>query len=440
MTTEAFTDGTFVPDHAPCRDGRAVDDILKVSVMSLSGSVLGTAPVSSKGCVWELKSSIVLAIPQLHMHQRRITLMHGPQILADATPVHEVGIVNGTVLSVILAPAYNMLGRRGDVAELWNHEGRLDGVFFGHTSEINTVNFSPDVTLAITSSWDCSAKLWQVASQVCLFTLRHEVPVDTATFNLTGTTVLTATLLHEMKLWCVSSGHCVSTLSLHGHGQSEFAFTSQGVNVLHTRAHCIALWNMETGTRLWKHHSGFAWSYEPLTCLSTCGNWLCTVISGRQNIVDIWNATTSSHYGQVAQTRGHITDMSFSPDAWRLVVVCTNGNVTVWNLGRDRRSYTFKHESTVRSAVFSTDGHQLITIAAGSAWLWVVDDHTVGWCIPQAQVSMAFFTPDSKGVLLTGRTGTEEWDTASMELCWKVDGEPITGIAFSSQNEGLGRD
>jgi WD40 repeat protein len=227
-------------------DGRAVDDILKVSVMSLSGSVLGTATVSSKSSVWELKSSIVLAIPQLHMHQRRITLMHGPQILADATPVHEAGIVNGTVLSVILTPAYNMLVSRGDVAELWNHEGRLDGVFFGHTSEINTVNFSPDVTLAITSSWDCSAKLWQVASQVCLFTLWHEAPVDSAAFNLAGTTVLTATLLHEMKLWCVSSGHCVSALSLHGHGQIEFVFTSQGVNVLHTRAHCIALWNMET--------------------------------------------------------------------------------------------------------------------------------------------------------------------------------------------------
>jgi WD40 repeat protein len=132
-------------------------------------------------------------------------------------------------------------------------------------------------------------------------------------------------------------------------------------------------------------------------------------------------------------------DMSFSSDAWHLVAVCTNGNVTVWNLGRNLRTYTFKHEYAVQSAVVSSDGHRLITVAANRARLWIIDDHTLGWCIPQVHVSMAFFTPDGKGVLVTGRNGTEEWDAASMELCWKVDGEPITGIAFSSQGQGLCR-
>ena len=33
--------------------------------------------------------------------------------------------------------------------------------------------------------------------------------------------------------------------------------------------------------------------------------------------------------------------------------VCTNGKVTVWNFGHDRRSYTFKHKGTVVSTEMS---------------------------------------------------------------------------------------
>ena len=55
-TTEACTDDTFVPHSRQyCRDGRTVHETLKVSVMLLSGLVLGTVLVSSRSCVWDVK-------------------------------------------------------------------------------------------------------------------------------------------------------------------------------------------------------------------------------------------------------------------------------------------------------------------------------------------------------------------------------------------------
>jgi hypothetical protein len=36
------------------------------------------------------------------------------------------------MLTVIHTPPYKILASRGNVAELWNDEGRLDGVLLGH--------------------------------------------------------------------------------------------------------------------------------------------------------------------------------------------------------------------------------------------------------------------------------------------------------------------
>ena len=123
---------------------------------------------------------------------------------------------------------------------------------------------------------------------------------------------------------------------------------------------------------MWDRHVGFDLGYQPHACLSKCGNWFCTLIrdvragQGR-NTADIWNATTCSHYRGVTVPSGIVDRVEFSPDAWRLFAVCTNGNVTVCNFGHDQRSYTFKHEGTVVSTEMSPGGPQLITIAADKA-------------------------------------------------------------------------
>ena len=312
---------------------RAVDDTLHVSAMSLSGNVLGTVPVSSGSSVWELKCCIAKTILQGQMHQRRMTLMYGSHILTDATLVRDAGIATGAMLSIIRTAPYKILVGRGDIAELWNHEGRLDAVLRGHEDAITDVQFSPDTNLAITCSFDSTAKLWGVGSQECLFTLKHERMVVTGAFSTTGTTVVTTMFSHELKQWCVRSGDCISTLRLSHKGAFDFAFTAQGVHVLHTVEDCITLWNMETGTRVWDHHVGFPLWYQPHACLSRCGNWFCTLIRDVRagpvrNTADIWNATTCSHYRGVTVPSGIVDRVEFSPDAWCLFAVCTNGNVT----------------------------------------------------------------------------------------------------------------
>jgi WD40 repeat protein len=139
-----------------------------------------------------------------------MTLMYGSHILTDATLVRDAGIATGAMLSVIRTAPYKILVGRGDVAELWNHESRLDAVLRGHEDATIDVRLSPDTNLAITC---CSlhgiAKLWEVGSQKCLFTLKHGDSGDSTDwlhvlFSTTSTTLVT---ISEKKVSGMSWTH-----------------------------------------------------------------------------------------------------------------------------------------------------------------------------------------------------------------------------------------
>ena len=463
MAAEPFSDDTFVPDPRPCcRDRRTVDDTSTVSVMmSFSGTVLCTVPVSSRSCVWDLKCSIAKTIPRIQMHQRWMTLMNGSHILADATLVHDAGIANGAMLTVIRTEPHKILVARGHVAEVWNHEGRLHAVLGRHEDAITDVQFSPDTNLAITC---CSlhgiAKLWEVGSQKCLFTLKHGDSGDRTDwlhvlFSTTSTTLVTIskknvsgmswTREFELKHWCVSTGNCISSLKLSSSGQIDIAVTSQRVNVLHLQGSSVALLNMETGASVWEHQVEVPFSHV-MGCLSRCGNWFLTVTRDRQighrtpDVLEIWNATTcAKHHTMIAREGSTINGARFSSDASRILMVNnTSHSVTIWNIGHDHRVHEFKYECRALSAKFSPDGRELLTFSEEkyTVWLWRIDDRSLIWCIREVEAWGAYFTPGGKGLVLRGYGWVQELDTASRKHCWKVRDNGITlGIALSSPYE-----
>ena len=109
---EAVTDEGFFPnDRNPSQNATAAKHTLNVSVISLGGEVLIIVPVSARSSVWELKGLIEKSVPEKHMKARWMMLMPGPQVLPDAASLHDAGVVDGTRLSVIVAPTYNLLVR-----------------------------------------------------------------------------------------------------------------------------------------------------------------------------------------------------------------------------------------------------------------------------------------------------------------------------------------
>jgi hypothetical protein len=117
---------SFSNDWDPRRDLAVMDgDALNVSVMSLGGEVLVTVIVSRRSSIWELTGSIEKRVPGRHMKAAWMTLMLGPQVLANAVSLHDAGVVNGAMLCIIYAAIYKLfVCTAAGEWELWNEEGK----------------------------------------------------------------------------------------------------------------------------------------------------------------------------------------------------------------------------------------------------------------------------------------------------------------------------
>ena len=434
---EAVTDEGFFPnDRNPSQDATAAEHTLNVSVISLGGEVLIIVPVSARSSVWELKGLIEKSVPEKHMKARWMMLMPGPQVLPDAASLHDAGVVDGTTLSIIVAPTYKLLVRTesGNI-ELWNQEGKHEGTVLPTPNGLQGAVFSPDNTLFLTLE-AVSTKLWRVDTQECLFVFSHVASLISAAFSPTGTTVLSASGMNDAKLWSVNSGQCINTVQLSRDGHIMTAFTAHGGMVLHSCGRWTALWNVETGARVWEYPLNGINCRRGWADFSACGDWFFTIRSAddvRRNTVDVWGVSGCSHYRQLQEPTGKITSARFTPDAWRVLTVSERNAVTVWSLGRDWACYTFHHKDLIRSAAFSSDGDQVLTISGSDAWLWITDSQTPGLRLRQINVARALFTPDGNLMLVSRSHGiTVRSATDRQQLCWADADKHITVVIFSN--------
>ena len=372
MADAAPRDSSSPNDLNPDSDIAEMEgDAVNVSVISLGGEVLVTVSAPGRASVWELKGLIERHCLGISATATAMTLLQGPQVLADAVSLRDVGVVDGTVLSVILAPKYKVLvATYGGDMELWNHEGKVEHTFLKDCDEVRDVAFSPDNNFVL-SVEACCVKLWQVDGQDCMFMFGHDSYVTSAIFSPTGTTVLSTQRNHDTKLWSISSGQCIrSLLPPDGIlGRTIAAFTPRGPMVLNIRAGLFTMWNVETAACEWVYHHSDLHPYErgESECISRCGNLFFTVTLPC-NAMDVWSISGRTHYWRFEEPKAKIKFASFSSDGWRVLAVTSRDIVRVWSLGRRSASWTF-HSEDVSWAAFAPDGVQVVTISRSRACL-----------------------------------------------------------------------
>ncbi len=90
--------------------------------------------------------------------------------------IHGVGGHTSNVESVCFSPNGKLLatGSWDNTARLWDvATGRCVRVLEGHTGRVYSVRFSPDGKLLVTGSWDHSVRFWNVTSGIHLVTLHN---------------------------------------------------------------------------------------------------------------------------------------------------------------------------------------------------------------------------------------------------------------------------
>jgi len=407
-----------------------------------------TVLVSGRSSVWELKALIERSILGRCIKAKWMTLMLGPVVLTDTLALHDAGIVDGAVLSTIIAPKYKLLvGTHPGTIELWNEQGKLEGTFLTPTChQVNAelfpadmwppetwpVDISPGNTLVLSRNWD-AAFLWRVDTKKRLFCFSHGDFLVSVAANWTSGTVLTVCTDHEVVLWSIGSGKCIRSVQLGLDGNITVAITDRGILVLHTCLDRFALWNLEESRDpVWG--CPYRCTLDVDLGFSACGNWFYTIGGygkGLAHVVDVWGVSRRSHYRQLKDPTGSIGDASISSDGWHVLTMSPHYAVRVWSLGHDWALYTLHHQNRIDDFAFSPDGAQVVTISRGDAWLWIVDGKTRGRHFPLSQVARAHFAPDGKCMLVSQLHGIAMWSAFGAELCWADVEKHVTHVVFS---------
>eukprot|EP00873_Tetraselmis_striata_P035807 jgi/Tetstr1/456071/TSEL_042841.t1 len=268
-----------------------------------------------------------------------------------------------------------------------------EAVVRGHTSDVNSVAWSPDGSRLATCSDDGTARVWEAApggggGWRCVATLEgHTERVWSVAWSPDGSLLATGSWEKTARVWEAAPGggggwRCVATLEGHTESVYSVAWSPDGSR--------LATCSTDKTERVWEAAPGGGGSWRCVATLEGHTGWVWSVVwsadgrrmatSSGDNTARVWEAAPGGGGGWqcVATLEGH-TDLVFSvawsPDGSQLATCSYDETARVWEAapgggGSWQCVATLEgHTDLVNSVAWSPDGSQLATCS---------DDETAG--------------------------------------------------------------
>jgi WD40 repeat protein/serine/threonine protein kinase len=219
----------------------------------------------------------------------------------------------------------------------------------GHTERVETVDFSPDGTRIVSSSWDKTARVWDAATGRQQLVLRgHTAEVDSAVFSPDGRRIATASYDKTARIWDAATGTQVAILAGHAQRVSSVAFAPDGRRI---------------------------------------------VTASNDRTVRIWNALSGEEIMVLSGDEDGVEMAAFSPDGKRIVTASYDRTARIWDAATGEQLKVLSgHTDEVETAVFSPDGQRVVTASDDqTARVW--DARTVALGTQFAWAEAAQFDP-----------------------------------------------
>ncbi|CAN7551187.1 hypothetical protein LJR234_004084 [Mesorhizobium amorphae] len=343
---------------------------------------------------------------------------------------------------------------------------------FSHDAGVTDAAFNRTGDLIVTSSYDKTARIWDVSNRTEKAVLRgHQGPVERADFSPDGSRVITAARDGTARIWDATSGEQLFVLRPVGNFPTA-VFDTKGNRVLTAGDETYAsLWDAWTGIRLLSLKTNFGGYHGSLATFSPDGR---TFATSQKRAVFIWNADDGT-LAQEWQVGTWPYRVMFSPDG-RLLLIGSWGTFSfdsfsaLWDVSKGTQIAKLdghKSDTQLDGASFSHDGRRIATVSLdGSARLWdgesgrlldVLGQESAGLKLNDVasdnrdQEMNASFSRDDRFLATTSLDGTTRvWDVNHASLLASIVGQgplvehlefsPVdTNILLTASHDGTAR-
>ncbi len=230
-----------------------------------------------------------------------------------------------------------------------------------HTSTVSSAVYTPDGTILVSGSQDCTIIVRQASSGRILRVLEgHAKGVNEIALAPDGTTLASCSSDNTIKLWNIRSGHLLR--SIPSGSEESVAFAPDGsVLVSGGQNQAVSLWDVASGQkiRVLKGHNEAVQS----VAFSPDGK---TIVSGADDhLIQVWDAQTGRLLHTLSGHAGPVNAVAFSPDGNLIASGSDDGRVRLWDPESGQQSRVLETSlvlQNVESICFSPDG---TTLACG---------------------------------------------------------------------------
>ena len=304
----------------------------------------------------------------------------------------------------------------------------------GHTTNVDSMMFSPDGTMLATGSWSRKVKLWDIATKQNIATFEGQC----VAFSPNGRTLATGTY-NTLKLWDVGTQRNIATLKGRTRQANSLAFSPDG-KMLASGSYDgrITLWDVETQRDIFTFEAYTRpdkWTNNTILSLAFSPDGKMLASGSYDEMIKLWDVATGTNIAAIREEglAPYIYSLAFSPDGTILASGRGNGpgNVKLWNVATKRNIAFFDHLLEVYSVAFSPGGQ---IIASGSRdGMVTLRDVATGTRIADlphtSDVWSVAFSPDGKTLASGTSDGPIElWDLPPRALVPESQRPPMYWI------------
>ncbi len=322
--------------------------------------------------------------------------------------------IAGWIVSCLLAGFIILVPARGQQPRLI--------LPIGHTSSVESAQFSPDKKNIVTASWDKTAKIWDAASGKLLHSLEgHTDLISSALYSPDGKLILTSSNDYTAKTWDAASGKLLHSLEGHTGLINSVLYSPDGKHIITaSNDYTAKIWDAASG-KLLKNLEHFdrvnSVQYSPDGKYIVTASWDATA--------KIWDAVSGDLLHILEGDAFPVNSVQYSPDGKYIVTGSMTGTLKIWDAISGKLLQDLERAGWVYSARYS-NGEYIITTSwdnttqiqdgVSGKLLYTLKGHT-------GLVNSAQYSSNGKYIVTAARDKTAKiWDAASGKLLHSLEG------------------